>query len=65
MRDSSKSILEESNKLVLRDEISGITEFEAWVRGFGKSAKCIKSKALVRRINENINKLKGRYEIYE
>lgn len=58
-------LYEENNKLVLRDEISGITEFETWVRGFGKSAKCIKPEALVRRINENINKLKGRYEIYE
>lgn len=62
---NSANLYEENNKLVLRDEISGITEFEAWVRGFGKSAKCIKSEALVRRINENINKLKERYEIYE
>lgn len=56
---------ESNNKLILTDEINGITEFETWVRSFGKSAKCIKSKTLVRRISENINKLKERYEIYE
>lgn len=63
-RKNSKLIICDKT-IILKDKISGITEFESWIRGFGKSAKCVEPEVLVNRLKRNLDKLKERYKIYE
>lgn len=52
----------EKDFFILEDEVSGITEFKAWVKSFGKSAYCISPKSLNLSIKEDLKLLKERFK---
>lgn len=48
---------------ILEDKVCGFLEFEKWVKGFGKSAICMKPEKLQDRIKDDLKLMAERYEL--